>query len=72
MSWKIENIKYKKRKDINQDNLSCPLIANFHIVFYLMKDHGFISKINKRFWETESQWPQTSTEASNKNECLHL
>lgn len=37
-----------------------------------MKDHGFICKINKRLWETESQWPQPSAEASNKNECLHL
>jgi hypothetical protein len=37
-----------------------------------MKDHGFISKINKGLWETESQWSQASAEASNKNECLHL
>lgn len=38
---------------------------------YLMQNHRFVCKFNKRLGDTESQWPQASTKASNKNKCLH-
>lgn len=38
---------------------------------YLMQDHGFVSKLNKRLWRAESQGPQSGPKPTNKNEGLH-
>lgn len=42
-----------------------------HKLLYLMKDHRFVSKINKWLRETECQGPQPCSKPSNKNKCLH-
>lgn len=42
-----------------------------HINKYLMQDHGFVSKINKRLRDTECQWPQPCPKPPNENQCLH-
>ena len=34
-------------------------------LIYLMKDHGFVCKINERFRQAEGERPQASTEAPN-------
>lgn len=36
-----------------------------------MKDHRFVSKVNKRLRDTECQWPQPCPKPSNENKCLH-
>lgn len=41
------------------------------VILYLVKDHGFVGKVNKGFWEAESQRPQPSSKSSNKNKSFH-
>lgn len=37
-----------------------------------MQNHWFVSKFDKWLWDAEGEWPEPSTEPSNKDKCLHL
>lgn len=37
-----------------------------------MQNHWFVGKFYEWLWDAEGEWPEPSTEPSNKDKCLHV